>query len=55
MILSNNNNELEEICNWFKANKLSVYASKTNDMLFGTSHNTKKFADEVNLNIETLS
>ena len=49
------NNELEEICNWFKANKLSVNASKTNYMLFGTSHNTKKFADEVNLNIETTS
>ena len=30
------NKELEEINNWFKANKLSVNASKTNCMLLGT-------------------
>ena len=38
-------NDLNEICNWFKANKLSVNASKTNYMIFGTSHTTNKFVD----------
>ncbi len=33
------NRELEKVSNWFKANKLSVNASKTNFMLLGT-HNT---------------
>ena len=37
------NNELKEICNWFKANKLSVNASKTNYMVLGTQNNTSKF------------
>ena len=32
------NNELQEVTNWFKANKLSVNASKTNYMLLGTNH-----------------
>ena len=30
------NNELKEVSNWFKANKLSVNASKTNFMILGT-------------------
>ena len=30
------NEELEEVSNWFKANKLSVNASKTNFMVLGT-------------------
>ena len=30
------NEELEEVSNWFKANKLSVNASKTNFMILGT-------------------
>ena len=34
------NNELSEVSNWFKANKLSVNASKTNYMILGTSHMT---------------
>ena len=34
------NNELQEICNWFQANKLSVNASKTNYMVLGTQYNT---------------
>ena len=34
------NTELLEVSNWFKANKLSVNASKTNYMLMGTSHMT---------------
>ena len=47
-ILSQNNkinNELQEICNWFQANKLSVNASKTNYMVLGTPRNTSKFTD----------
>ena len=34
------NAELEEVSNWFKTNKLSVNASKTNYMILGTSHMT---------------
>ena len=34
------NNELMEVSNWFKANKLSVNASKTNYMILGTPHMT---------------
>ena len=30
------NKELDEVTNWFKANKLSVNASKTNFMIMGT-------------------
>ena len=37
------NKELSEICNWFKANKLSVNASKANYMMLGTSHTTNKY------------
>ena len=29
------NSELQEVCNWFKCNKLSLNASKTNLMLLG--------------------
>ena len=39
------NNELRETSNWFKANKLSVNASKTNYMMLGTSHMTNKNID----------
>ena len=34
------NEELNEVSNWFKANKLSVNASKTNYMILGTPHMT---------------
>lgn len=34
------NSELQEVNNWFKANKLSVNASKTNYMILGTAHKT---------------
>jgi hypothetical protein len=34
------NAELDKVSNWFKANKLSVNASKTNYMIMGTSHMT---------------
>ena len=39
------NNELRETSNWFKGNKLSVNASKTNYMMLGTSHMTYKYID----------
>ena len=32
------NGELNEVSNWFKVNKLSVNASKTNYMILGTPH-----------------
>ena len=38
------NQELSEIYNWFKANKLSINASKTKYMVLGTSHTTNKYA-----------
>ena len=34
------NKELQEVNNWFKANKLSINASKTNFMILGTPHMT---------------
>ena len=34
------NRELHKVCDWFKVNKLSVNASKTNFMLLGTYHKT---------------
>jgi hypothetical protein len=35
------NDELKEVCNWFKANKLSLNAKKTNLMFLGTRFKTK--------------
>lgn len=46
------NKELEEITNWFKANKLSVNASKTNFMIMGTHQKTTKCFDEVNITLD---
>ena len=40
------NKELDEVTNWFKANKLSVNASKTNFMIMGTPHMTSTKARE---------
>ena len=39
------NNELREVCNWFKANKLSLNAKKTNLMFLGTRFQTKQIDD----------
>ena len=36
------NIELQEICNWFQANKLSVNATKTNYMVLGNSSEYKE-------------
>ena len=35
------NEELKEVSNWFRANKLLVNASKTNYMILGTLHGIK--------------
>ena len=48
------NKEVQEICNWFQANKLSVNAGKTNYILLGTYHNTRKFID-INQDIDALN
>jgi len=54
------NKELQEVNNWFKANKLSVNASKTNYMLLGTRQKTGVQNDSVkivldNTNLERVS
>ena len=44
------NEELKEVSNWFKANKLSVNDSKTNYMILGTPHMTsRKTSDNSNI------
>ena len=46
------NEELKEVSNWFRANKLSVNASKTNYMVLGTKHMVVQNIDkEENINI----
>ena len=42
------NRELSEVSNWFKANKLSVNATKTNYMIMGTQHMTSTEDQSVN-------
>ena len=44
------NEELKEVSNWFKANKLSVNASKTNYTILGTPRMVSNM-DELNLNV----
>ena len=46
--------KLQEICNWFQANKLSVNAIKTNYMVLGIPQSTRKFID-INQNIDNLN
>ena len=43
-------NELNEVSNWFKANKLSINASKTNYMILGTPHIVSRL-DEPDINV----
>ena len=38
-------NELREVSNWFRANKLSVNAGKTNYMILGTRNGTSGYVD----------
>ena len=44
------NEELKEVSNWLKANKLSVNASKTNYMILGTPRVVFDM-DELNVNV----
>ena len=44
------NKELQEVTNWFKANKLSVNAGKTNYMLLGTRYGNAKYVESVPAN-----
>ena len=44
------NEELKEVSNWFKANKLSVNASKTNYMILGTPRMVSNM-DERHVNV----
>ena len=42
------NDELKEVSNWFKANKLSLNAKKTNLMYLGTRKHTSRVNDDIN-------
>ena len=44
------NEELKEVSNWFKANKLSVNANKNNNMILGTLRMVSNM-DELNVNV----
>ena len=46
------NTELKEVCNWFKCNKLSLNASKTNLMFIGTPHQTKQINDSRHIHLD---
>jgi len=37
------NDELSKVSNWFRANKLSLNANKTNFIIFGNRHNEIKY------------
>ena len=50
------NEELQEVNNWFKANKLSINASKTNFMTLGTPHMTStKAREELNVMLDNTA
>ena len=49
------NNELQEVTNWFKANKLSVNASKTNYMLFGTNHKLSRLDEDASIILDNTN
>ena len=46
------NSELKEVCNWFKANKLSLNAKKTNLMFLGTRFQTKNIDDRFDIYLD---
>ena len=46
------NDELIEVCNWFKFNKLSLNASKTNLMFIVTPHQTKQVNDSRHIHLD---
>ena len=50
------NEKLKEVSNWFKANKLSVNASKTNYMILGTPHMTSvKVRKDLNVSLNNTT
>ena len=49
------NTELQEVTNWFKANKLSVNASKTNHMLLGTNHKLSRFDESASIILDNTA
>ena len=48
------NMELKEVTNWFKTNKLSVNASKTNFMIMGTTHQTSKPENSIKVILDNV-
>ena len=46
------NSELKEVCNWFKANKLSLNAKKTNLMFLGTRFQSKNIDDRFDIYLD---
>ena len=48
------NTELKEVTNWFKTNKLSVNASKTNFMIIGTTHQTSKPENNIKVILDNV-
>ena len=49
------NSELHEVTNWFKANKLSVNASKTNHMLLGTNHKLSRLDESASIILDNTT
>ena len=49
------NNELQEVTNWFKANKLSVNAGKTNCMLLGTNHKLSRLDEDASIILDNTN
>ena len=50
------NEELQAVNNWFKANKLSINASKINFMILGTPHMTStKAREDLNVILDNTS
>ena len=49
------NNELKEVTNWFKANRLSVNAKKTNYMLLGARQRNSRDDDKIMIKLDDTS
>ena len=49
------NNELREVSNWFKANKLSVNAKKTNYMILGTPHIVSNVDEQMDVVLDNFT
>ena len=48
------NTEVKEVTNWFKTNKLSINASKTNFMIMGTTHQTSKPENNIKVILDNV-